>query len=153
MIKIQKTCLRESLSIIWIILTSLLLFFHMMNGFRFPSDYVLTNHIINYSDGYIPRSLIGGIGHFVLGDKWYSWKYPSIIILITGFTFVVWMLILIVRSGNKFNNPALCFILSLYTISPYSRYYLHEMGYYEQYGYILIILLIYIYIYIYIQKQ
>ena len=141
MIKTDKY--QKSFSIALIALVGYQLLISFMSGFRWPSDYILTNHVISYRQGFLPRSLVGAIGYAIFGVKWYSWKYMSVVIMLTGLIFVLWICALLLKSGYDFNNPALFVIIAAFAISPYAKYYLHEMGYYEQYGYVLLILLVY----------
>ena len=111
-------------------------------GFRWPSNYVLTNHVITYIYGFVPRSLVGTVGNLIFGYKWYSWKYMSYVIMAVGAVFVLWCFFEIVKSGYKFKNPGMLTLMSVFAVSPFARYYLHEMGYYEQYGYVLLIVIL-----------
>jgi hypothetical protein len=65
----------------------------------------------------------------------------SLIIILTGSIFVIWTLALLFKSTINFTNPAMMVLIMIFALSPFAKYYLHEMGYYEQYGYVLAILL------------
>ncbi len=138
----NKTRMKLILSIICV--AFILVFFakNLMSGFRWPSDYVLTNHVITYVYGFVPRSLIGGICGWIFGNEWYSWKTISAVIMITGIIPIAYFMEQIITCGVKFRETPLFCVLCMFAVSPFSRYYLHEMGYYEQYGYVLVIFLI-----------
>ncbi len=113
-------------------------------GFRWPSDWVLTNHAISYKFGYVPRGLVGEVGWLIFRDNWYSWKYMSVVIMTVSAVFMVWTIFIIFRSEYSYSNAVLMVLMAAFAISPAARYYLHEMGYYEQYGYLLIIVVFFI---------
>lgn len=116
----------------------------LASGFKWPSDYILTNHIISYRQGFLPRSFIGAIGYLIFGDKWYSWKYITPVVLFFTAVFLIWILVLIVKSGFGFKEPVIFGILAMFAISPFARYYIYDTGYYEQYGYVMLIVLMYL---------
>lgn len=118
------------------------LFYSLSHGFRWPSDYVLTNHVITYVYGFIPRAFIGSIGHLILGDNWYIWKYPSLVILGVSFIFILWVTFVIIQSGYNFSNVPLFVVCFLFALSPYCQYYFDDAGYYEQYGYALLVIIL-----------
>ncbi|MBO5551996.1 MAG: hypothetical protein J5966_08555 [Lachnospiraceae bacterium] len=122
-------------SVIIIALAGYFLVWGFASGFRWPSNYILTNHVITYIYGFIPRGLVGEIGSLIFGYKWYSWKYMSAVIMAVGAVFVIWMIYELVYNGYNFRNPVMVTLIMLFALSPYARYYLHEMGYFEQYGY------------------
>jgi hypothetical protein len=136
--------LKKIISIFAVCLAVYELLYSLMCGFRWPSDYVQTCHLINYSHRFFPRGLIGTIGYYIFGNNWYSWKYMSTIIIIIGLIFVIWILVLLIKSGYNFKNPIMFVIITAFAISPHAKYYLHEMGYFEQYGFVLLIALVYI---------
>ena len=138
----KKNLLRKSASVVAILITLYELLFSFSHGFRWPSDYVLTNHVITYVYGFFPRAIVGEIGHLIFGDKWYIWKYPSVVILGISFIFVLWIMYEIIRSGYDFKNVPLYVICFVFALSPYCKYYLHEAGYYEQYGYALLVIIL-----------
>lgn len=116
------------------------LLFSLSHGFRWPSDYVLTNHVISYVYGFFPRAIVGTIGNLIFGDKWYIWKYPSLVILGVSFIFVLWMIYEIIQSGYCFRNVPLFILCFVFALSPYCQYYFDDAGYYEQYGYALLVI-------------
>lgn len=135
-IKVNK----KLISVITVVVALYELLFSFSHGFRWPSDYVLTNHVITYIYGFFPRAFVGTIGYLIFGDNWYIWKYPSVVILGVSFIFVLWMIYEIIRSGYEFRNVPLFVLCCLYALSPYCQYYIHEAGYYEQYGYALLVI-------------
>ena len=137
----RKLIIKKAASVVVIIVILYLLSASFACGFRWPSNYVLTNHVITYIYGFVPRSLVGTIGNLIFGYKWYSWKYMSYAIMAVGAVFVGWCFYEIIRSGYKFKNPGMLALVSVFSVSPFARYYLHEMGYYEQYGYVLLIII------------
>ena len=138
----RKLIIKKAASVVVIIVILYLLSASFACGFRWPSNYVLTNHVITYIYGFVPRSLVGTIGNLIFGYKWYSWKYMSFVIMAVGGVFVLWSSYEIVRSGYKFKNPGMLTLMAVFAVSPFARYYLHEMGYYEQYGYVLLIIIL-----------
>ena len=125
-------------SVILIIFVAYFLLKGFACGYRWPSNYILTNHVITYIYGFIPRGLVGAIGNLIFGYKWYSWKYMSAVIMAVGLFFVAWMVYELIRNGYDFRNPVMVTLIMLFALSPYAKYYLHEMGYFEQYGYAMI---------------
>lgn len=122
------------LGILW------LFFQHLMQGFRWPSDCVLTCHLISCRFGWLPRSLVGTVGTALFGGNWYQRNTMDIVIIGTAFVFILWFIYECVNyARNKcFVGMILFFIFSF---SPYASYYLHEMGYFEQYGYAVCVVL------------
>ena len=87
--------------------------------------------------------LWGGVGHLIFGDYWYSWKVMSAIIIVAALIFVAWIIYEIFENGYHFKRLDIITILSFFALSPYAKYFLHEMGYYEQFGYVIVIFLFY----------
>lgn len=124
-------CIFSVISFLW----------RIMQGFRWPSDYVLTNHVISYKFGWVPRSFVGAIGSKIFGFHWYSWKCMSTVILGTSFVVVSFIVINIIKY-NKASNFLGVVLLLAFSYSPHASYFIHENGYYEQYGYVLLIFFI-----------
>ncbi len=133
---------KKALSVIVIVIFLYELLHSYMEGFRWPSDYVMTNHVISYRQGFLPRSLIGGIGYVLFRDKWYSWKVLMPVIMFVSLLFCLWTIYLLVHSGYGFRQIYLFAITAAFAISPFAKYFLHLMGYYEMYGYVIVIGLI-----------
>lgn len=115
-----------------------------MQGFRWPSDYVMTCHIITYRFGFLPRSLVGSVAGLFLGDSWYQRKWLWLVIISIAILFMLYIIYMIINYIWKEENIIGIAVLLVFCFSPYARFYLHEMGYYEQYGYLFVIALIYI---------
>lgn len=138
----RKVFFKKTASIVAVLIALYELLFSFSHGFRWPSDYVLTNHVITYIYGFFPRAIVGEVGHRIFGDNWYIWKYPSVVILGISLIFVLWIMYEIIRSGYDWSNIPLFVILFVFALSPYCQYYLHEAGYYEQYGYAFLALIL-----------
>lgn len=130
---------------IYIFITSgiilLYLVFSMM-GFRWASTYVRTNHVITWKYGYIPRTFANHIASFFLGDKLYSQVFLNIWILGIAGLFLLYIIFSVVETVAIKHNVLCMVVFFVFSISPYAKYYLHEAGYYEQYGYLLGIVLL-----------
>jgi len=111
----------------------------LIRGFRWPSSWVMTNHLIT---GFIPRALAGNIIKLFLGINLYKKQVLYTIILITSCIFIIYIIFNIIKLVCKKKNLLCLFIFFVFAISPYAKYFLHESGYFEQYGYILGIILI-----------
>lgn len=133
---------KKLISVITVVVALYELLFSFSHGFRWPSDYVLTNHVITYIYGFFPRAFVGTIGYLIFGDNWYIWKYPSVVILGISFIFILWMIYEIIRSGYDFRNVPLFVLCFLFALSPYCQYYIDDAGYYEQYGYALLVIIL-----------
>lgn len=136
--------LRIAISVVAILFVIYRCFVCLASGFKWPSDYILTTTAISYRQGFLPRSLIGAIGYAIFGSNWYSWKYMTPVIIVVSAIFLCWMIYLIIKSGFNFRDPVLFGIVSIFVTSPFARYYIYEMGYYEQYGYLLVMLVLYL---------
>ncbi len=134
--------LKKIVSVICIAAAVYALLWSYACGFRWPSNYVMTNHVITYIYGFVPRGLVGEIGLLLFGHKWYAWKYLSVVILAVAMVFVIWTLLEIIRNGYGFKNLPVFTLLAVFAVSPFAKFYIHEAGYYEQYGYVFIILLL-----------
>jgi hypothetical protein len=113
-----------------------------MVGFRWPSLYVMTNHIITSKFGFVPRTLIGTVLERIIGTTLYNKYFLWAFILAVAAGFVLYVICMIVKLVAIEQNPLALILFLIFVLSPYTKYYLHEAGYYEQYGYILGILLI-----------
>ncbi len=136
-----KLDIKRIISTVLVIIAVFSLVWSYLCGFRWPSDFVLTNHVITYIYGFVPRGIIGEIGYLIFRDNWYSGRIISAIIILVAAVFVIWTIVLVIKSGYMFNNPLFFTLMISFAFSPASKYYLHEMGYYEQYGYLFIVLL------------
>jgi hypothetical protein len=104
----------------------------------------MTSTVITYRFGFVPRSLIGSVVSIFVGDNLYKKVVLYTIIIVTALLFMIWIVYLLVDYVWRNPNIVGLVVLIVYVFSPYAKFYLHEMGYYEQYGYILTILLIYL---------
>lgn len=121
------------------IVTIIRLIWNFLYGFRWPSAYVLTNSVFTYDFGYIPRSLVASVLKLIVGDRIYSFKFLYILIvgvgLIITFIFGYLSYYFTIKTKNIIGSA----LILWYSLSIYSAYLAHEMGYFEQYGYILIL--------------
>ncbi len=111
-------------------------------GFRWASTYVRTNHVITWKYGYIPRALANHIAAFFLGDRLYSQAFLNIWILGIAGLFLLYIIFSVIETVAIRRNMLCMVVFFAFSISPYAKYYLHEAGYYEQYGYLLGIVLL-----------
>lgn len=115
---------------------------YSMMGFRWASTYVRTNHIITWKYGFIPRTFINEIAYFFLRDKLYSQVVLNLLILGVAAIFIVYIVASVIETVAVKKNVLCLLVFLMFSFSPYAKYYLHEAGYYEQYGYLLGIVLI-----------
>lgn len=135
----MKKILNNSMYLTFSIITIILYIKFSIIGFRWPSSWVMTNHLIT---GMIPRAFVGNIISLFLGVRLYKKTTLYTIILSISLIFIIYIIYNIVKLGLK-NKSLLCLgILFVFVTSPYSKYFLHEAGYFEQYGYIFGIILI-----------
>ena len=120
----------------------LLYIFKSMMGFRWPGIYVMTNHLITSRDGFVPRTLVSTILELIVGDRIYKYQFWYFWILFISFLFIFYIITVTVREVIWKENILFLLIIASYVISPYPKYYIHEAGYFEQYGYLLLALLI-----------
>lgn len=113
-----------------------------MVGFRWPSIYVMTNHIITSKFGFVPRTVVGSILEKIIGTTLYNKYFLWTFILAVAAIFVIYITYSTIKLVAIEKNPLALVLLLIFALSPYTKYFLHEAGYYEQYGYILGILLI-----------
>ena len=111
-------------------------------GFRWPGIYVMTNHLITSRDGFVPRTLVSTILELIVGDRIYKYQFWYFWILFISFLFIFYIITVTVREVIWKENILFLLIIASYVISPYPKYYIHEAGYFEQYGYLLLALLI-----------
>lgn len=130
------------LLIIFASITIFRLLFNFIYGFRWPSEYVCSQNIFTYRYGFLPRALIGTVMQFIFGQNMYSYKANYLIAIGTGLLLLGWFIWKTSSSILKHQNLVVGALLFWYSLSIFSAYSSHEMGYYEQYGYILIILYI-----------
>lgn len=130
----------------WIIAAGILIYiyiWHSMMGFRWPSLYVMANHIVTSKYGFMPRTFINNIVKFFFGGGYlYKRKFLYVLILTVAFLFLLYVIYSIFKQVAVRKNALYFFVFLTFVISPYAKYYLHEAGYFEQYGYLLGILLI-----------
>ena len=106
-----------------------------ITGFRWPSAWVMTNHLVT---GPIPRAFMGNLIKIIAGVNLYRKEVLKTIILITSIIFIIYI---ICGIAIKKKLLLLC-IYAVFAVSTYAKYYLHESGYFEQYGHLLAILLL-----------
>ena len=141
MIKIYKIQKKYIFTFIASGIVLLYLVFSMM-GFRWASTYVRTNHVITWKYGYIPRTFANQIASFFLGDRLYNQAFLNIWILGISGLFLLYIIFSVVETVAIKHNVLCTVVFFAFSISPYAKYYLHEAGYYEQYGYLLGIVLL-----------
>ena len=132
----------DKLYIVAAFIIILLYAWNSMVGFRWPSIYVMTNHIVTCKFGFVPRTIVGTLLYQLIGTNLYQKEFLTVFILAIAAVFLAYIVYLIIRLVAIEKNFIALFLFLLYVLSPYTKYYLHEAGYYEQYGYILGIILI-----------
>ncbi len=65
---------------------------HSMMGFRWPSLYVMSNHIVTSKFGFIPRTFVSSIAEIFVGEYIYKRKFLYILILTVCFVFILYIL-------------------------------------------------------------
>lgn len=129
----------------WIIIGTILTILYLyrsMIGFRWPSIYVMSNHVVTSKFCFMPRTLVSNIVKLFIGNNLYKRTTLYVLILGVALLFIVYVVYNIV-TYVIINKNILFFLFFLsFIISPYVKYFLHEAGYFEQYGYLLGILLI-----------
>ncbi|RHR51911.1 hypothetical protein DWX10_15945 [Clostridium sp. AF18-27] len=124
------------------VITLCRLLFNFVYGFRWPSEYVCSQNVFTYRYGFLPRALIGTIMQIIFGDNMYSYKANYVIAIGTALILLGWFIWRVYDLALKKRCLAAAVIIFWYSLSIYSAYSAHEMGYFEQYGYLLIILYI-----------
>lgn len=115
-----------------------------MVGFRWPSLFVMTNHVVNCKFGFVPRTLIGTICIALFGELAYKKIFLYVLILGVAALFICFISYLVIRLIAVEHNIFAVFFFFIYAIGPYTKYYIHEAGYFEQYGFLLGMLLLWI---------
>lgn len=116
--------------------------FRSMMGFRWPGIYVMTCHLVTSKYGFVPRTFISNILGAVVKDTIYNYQFLYVWILLIAFIFVVYIVGTAVRKIAVEQNLLFLFVILSFVISPHVKFFLHETGYFEQYGFLLAILLI-----------
>lgn len=114
------------------------LVWNFLFGFRWPSEYVMTCSVFTYDFGFVPRSLVTSALKLIFGSHVYSLKFLYILILGTGLITLGCFIYFAYYFTIKTMNPIGTLLLLWYSLSIYSAYFSHEMGYFEQYGFVLI---------------
>ena len=120
------------------VITIIRLCWNFLYGFRWPSAYVLSNSVFTYDNGFIPRSLIASSLKVFFGNRIYDMKFLYIVIVGTGLLILFFYCYLSYFFAIKTHNIVGSVIILWYSLSIYSAYIAHEMGYFEQYGYLFI---------------
>lgn len=110
---------------------------YSMMGFRWASTYVRTSHIITWKYGFIPRTLVNNIAYLILGSGLYRQSVLNVLILGTAAVFMLYIVLSVIETVAVKKSFLCMAVFFVFVCSPYAKYYLHEAGYYEQYGYIL----------------
>lgn len=138
----MKKKIENSIYPIMSVIIILLYAWNSMVGFRWPSVYVMTNHIITSKFGFVPRTVIGSLLEKIIGKNLYNKYFLWTFILVIAAIFCGYIIYLVIKLVAIEKNPLALILFLIFALSPYTKYYLHEAGYYEQYGYILGIILI-----------
>lgn len=120
------------------IVTVARLIWNFLYGFRWPSDYVMASSVFTYDFGFIPRGFVASVLKLVFGYHIYSLKFLYILILGTCLITLLCFIYLSYYFTIKTQNPIGSLLILWYSLSIYSAYISHEMGYFEQYGFVLI---------------
>lgn len=115
---------------------------YSMMGFRWASTYIRTSHIITWKYGFIPRTLVNNIAYLILGSGLYRQSVLNVLILGTSAVFLLYIVLSVIETVAVKKSFLCMAVFLVFACSPYAKYYLHEAGYYEQYGYILGIILL-----------
>lgn len=128
-------CKRFMFNVLFLI-TVIRLIWNFLYGFRWPSEYVLSNNIFTYEYGFIPRSLIASLLKLLFGNLIYDRKFLYVLIVGTGILLLSFFCYLSYFFTIKTQNIVGSLLVFWYSLSIYSAYIAHEMGYFEQYGYV-----------------
>lgn len=128
-------CKRFIFNVLFLI-TVIRLIWNFLYGFRWPSEYVLSNNIFTYEYGFIPRSLIASLLKLLFGNLIYDRKFLYVLIVGTGILLLSFFCYLSYFFTIKTQNIVGSLLVFWYSLSIYSAYIAHEMGYFEQYGYV-----------------
>lgn len=111
-------------------------------GFRWPSEYAQTQTVFTYEDGFLPRAFVGSILNAAVSDLMYNKVFLTLFILSIGLV----LLFLLINSTYYFSvkthNLIGCAVMLWFSLSIYDAFLAHEMGYFEQYGYVLVFVLL-----------
>lgn len=143
----MKICIKKETqkNLIWIIIgvVSIILYlYRSMIGFRWPSIYVMSNHVVTSKFCFMPRTLVSNIVKLLVGDNLYKRTTLYVLILGVASAFIIYVAYNIAKYVIFNKNILFFFFFFSFIISPYAKYFLHEAGYYEQYGYLLGLLLV-----------
>lgn len=124
--------------IVFFCIITLQMILHFLYGFRWPSEYVQSCTVFNYGDGFLIRGFIGSCLRVLFRDLVYDKLFLSLFILVVGLL-VLALFIFVTYYFTVRKHDLLGSVLMLwYALSIYSAYLAHEMGYFEQYGYVVI---------------
>lgn len=124
------------------VLVALLIFSSIVSGFRIPGRYVLSQYMLTYQFGFIPRGLIGSVMRLLCGDAFFTYLPHVILALGTTLLFFLWLLYTGYRACLGKDTFLIAVLIGWFTVCCYGAYYTFESGYYEQFGYVFVILLI-----------
>ena len=112
------------------VITLCRLLFNFVYGFRWPSEYVCSQNVFTYRYGFLPRALIGTIMQIIFGDNMYSYKANYVIAIGTALILLGWFIWRVYDLALKKRCLAAAVIIFWYSLSIYSAYSAHEMGYF-----------------------
>lgn len=118
-------------------ITAFFLIWNFLYGFRWPSEYVLSSTLFNYYDGFLPRGLIGSILKMVFRERMYHKLFLSVCIMSIGLLLLFALIYLSWFFTVRTQNIMGSMVMLWYSLSIYNAFLAHEMGYFEQYGYVL----------------
>ena len=121
---------------------SLQMIWRFLYGFRWPGEYVQTCTIYNYSEGFIIRGFVGSCLIVLFGDLAYDKLFLSLFILAIGLIILFMFIYMAYYFAVKKRNLIGTVIILWFSLSIYCAYLAHEMGYFEQYGYVVIFFVI-----------
>lgn len=122
--------------------TEIRLLWNYLYGFRWPSDYVLANNVFTYDFGFIPRAFVASVMKLLFGDRIYSMKFLFVLIVGTSLLILVFFMYMSYYFNFKNRNLIGSVLILWYSLSIYSAYLPDEMGYFEQYAYVLLCMVI-----------
>lgn len=142
LLNLQASSKAKAIYITLFCIISLQMIWRFLYGFRWPSEYVQSCTIFNYSEGFIIRGFVGSCLIVLFGDMAYDKLFLSLFILVVGLIVLFLFIYMAYNFTIKKQNLIGSAVVFWFALSIYCAYLAHEMGYFEQYGYIVIFIVI-----------
>ena len=121
---------------------SLRMIWQFLYGFRWPSEYVQSCTVFNYSNGFLIRGFVGSCLRVIFGDLAYDKLFLSLFILAVGLLILALFIYVTFDFAVRKHDLLGSVLMLWYSLSIYAAYLAHEMGYFEQYGYVAVLAVI-----------